>query len=166
MWYPPIIPPDLREKPRKPVNLDVRPHMLAHSKIPVTIGLALTLLSACEAKYHDVSTEPPYAKYANQTCAITQELQAQGIAVNYERARGTDYIVVQQPLAVRSYTTFVNAIHPGAKFKVLSVRKCTNCPFDDRVEFRVAFDSEPEKFGGKPVYLVPSDALDGVANCG
>ena len=150
---------------RGPVTSNVRPHMHRHWRIRLTLALVVVLLSACTAKYRDVSYEQPYSKYPDKVCVVAQELQAQGIALNYERARGTEYVVVTVPLAKRSYTTFVRDVRPGTLFRILEVRRCTNCQFDEMVQFRVTFEPEPTEFKGKPVYLQRFDALEKVANC-
>jgi hypothetical protein len=132
----------------------------------IGFGLVLTLLPGCGATYVDVSSDPMYARYTEKQCVTTQELQAQGIAVNYERARGTDYVMVGRPLAVRSYTTFVRRVQTGTRFILLSAQRCANCPFDDIVKLRVKFEDEPMEFDGKPVYLRHGPDLKQVATCG
>lgn len=139
--------------------------MFTSSRAGIALVVTLAVLSACKASYEEVSSDPRYAKYLGRVCTTTRELQAQGIAVNYERARGTDYVAVAEPLAVRSYTTFVVALNAGTKFNVLGVRQCANCPFDEVVKFHVAFEVEPKEFQGKPVYLTAHSQLEQVASC-
>jgi hypothetical protein len=129
--------------------------MIVRPGVLIGLGLVLTLLPGCEAMNVDVSSDPMYARYIAQQCVTNQHLQAQGVAVNYERARGTDSVMVSQPLAVRSCTTFVRDVQAGTRFIVLSAQRCADCVIDEIVTLQVKFEDEPMDFAGKPVYLRP-----------
>jgi len=114
---------------------------------------AISSLSGCDAAYRDVSSELLHKGRVGQTCTVLASLRAHGVAKKLEGEKPTEYVSIWNPGFSGPEVTFTAAIEPGAKIKVLSARKCTNCPFDEQVEYQVQVSPEPTSFTGKAAYL-------------
>jgi hypothetical protein len=117
------------------------------------LALSTALLSACDARYRDVSSEPAYRIVVGQTCTLVVDLRAHGVTKKIEREKKTDFVTIWNPGFSGPERTFLEILKPGTQLKILAARQCTNCPFEDRLEYEVKVIPEPIQFEGKPAYL-------------
>ena len=124
-----------------------------HRPILAPIAMVAMLLSACDARYRDVSSEPEHKTLVGKVCNVEVDLRAHGVALKLERDQKTDYISIWNPGFTGPEMTFLVLLPPGTKLEVVAARECKNCPFDRGLEYKVKVDPEPATFGGKPAYI-------------
>lgn len=120
---------------------------------PTTIVIATLLLSGCEARYRDVSSDPTQKALVGKVCEVVENLRAHGVALELERDKVTDHISIWNPGFTGPEMTFLYLLAPGTTLKVLSARECANCPFDRMLQYEVKVTPEPSQFAGKPAYI-------------
>jgi hypothetical protein len=128
------------------------------------IGIAVAMLSDCEARYRDVSGSAGVLEVGS-TCEVTSSLRAHGVTRKLERDKKTDYISIWNPGFTGPEMTFLVNLNPGVKLHVLAARECTNCPFDRLLEYQVRVSPEPPQFGGKPAYVRAESMSPPSAHC-
>jgi len=82
-----------------------------------------------------------------------------------ERQKKTDFVVLSALNLSGPEFTFSSVLPAGTKLQVLSARRCTNCPFEIRIDYHVTVKPEPPQFAGKPVYLVAEPTRSGHVVC-
>jgi len=121
------------------------------------LGVTLTVASglACDssARYEDVSTKEPYASLVGRTCEARVSLRAHGVTAIGSPHKRTGYIAVWEPGFTGPEVTFVEQLPVGTRLHVRAARRCSNCPFDDLVDFIVHVEPLPSKFESLPVYV-------------
>ncbi len=78
-------------------------------------------------------------------------MRSHGVAAAGSPYKTTAYVAVWEPGFTGPELTFVEYIPAGTVLRVLSARKCWNCPFDDLIDFAVSVEPSPEKFANHPV---------------
>lgn len=121
------------------------------SRLVAALYIAFSL-SGCKAEFDDVSSLPEYRKVIGERCQV-KSLNAHGVTLKLERFKITDVIVLTSLNLSGSEITFSNRLPAGTTLEVVAVRKCKNCPFEDRVEYQVLSQPKPKEFGNIPVYM-------------
>jgi hypothetical protein len=134
------------------LNSGVRPHMKLAARF-ASILYATFSLSGCNAEYEDVSAIPEHRRVIGELCQVLSPLNAHGVTSNVERHRRTDLIALTTLNLSGPEITFSTRLLPGTILEILAVRKCKNCPFDDRTQYRVRSQPMPIEFGNVPVYM-------------
>jgi len=103
------------------------------------IGAIVVLLSSCGmAQYEDVSLDPKYLPLVGQQLEATTELYLHAVTLDPNYAQQVDTCVVTAPPGFSGpELVYRRTLAAGTAFHVLSVRRCVNCPFDERVEMMV-----------------------------
>ena len=120
------------------------------------LGASL-LLAACIAEYKDISDSVFYSETIGINCDIKLQLNAYGVTLKLEKEKRTDLVVLSDLSLRGPEFTFSTVLTRGVRLQVLAVQQCINCPFENRIEYRVKVTPPPAQFMDKPVFL--SDAL-------
>ena len=114
---------------------------------------AAIALAGCKAEFDDVSGTPEHRQAIGEHCRIQSYLNAHGVTLKLERNKTTDVIALTSFGVSGPEITFSTRLTAGTTLEVVAVRKCKNCPFDDRIEYRVLLQPAPKEFGDTPVYM-------------
>ncbi len=147
-------------------SVSVRLHLQRQHFFTTAFIGAASLLAACDAAHKDVSGEVEYRQMVGAICEVQFPLNAYGVTMNLEREKKTDLVVLTALGLSGPEFTFSTTLGTGAKLQVLAVRKCTNCPFETRIEYQVNVAPEPKQFAGKPVFLTAEPVTSGQIKCG
>src|SRR5712671_3612517 len=120
-----------------------------------TVLCATVAFSGCIAEFDDVSETPEHRNVIGELCRIHTTLYAHGVTLKVERNKRTDVIALTSFGISGPEITFSSRLPAGATLEIIAVRKCKNCPFDDRIEYRVRTQPIPKEFGDTPVYMNP-----------
>jgi hypothetical protein len=120
----------------------------------VLLGLVLAVLfivlSSTASHYEDVSDDPEHASRIGERCIVLKGLRAHGV-YNVDGTRGvTDHVTVTTLPGFSGYeVTFTADIPKGTAMVVIGVRKCSNCPFENRIEYALSIPDVPRLAGYK-----------------
>jgi hypothetical protein len=118
-----------------------------------TVIFAAIALAGCIAEFDDVSATPEYRKVIGELCRVQTSLNAHGVTLNVERNKKTDVIALTSLNLSGPEITFSTRLFTETKLEIVGVRKCKNCPFEDRIEYRVRSQPMPREFADAPVYM-------------
>lgn len=130
-----------------------------------TVLCATVALSGCNAEFDDVSETPEYRPIIGEICLVQSSLNAHGVTLNVQRMRRTDEIALTSFSVTGPEITFSTHLPATTTLEVIAVRKCKNCPFDNRVEYRVRSQPMPAEFGDTPVYMNVQRIAPGAITC-
>ena len=130
-----------------------------------SILYATFALSGCNAEFEDVSAIPEHRRVIGELCQVISPLNAHGVTLNVERNKKTDVIALTSLNLSGPEITFSTRLFPGTILEILAVQKCKNCPFDDRIEYRVRSQPMPNEFGNIPVYMDLKYVTPGAISC-
>lgn len=126
----------------------------------LTFPLRLSLLVAtsaalngCQAEYRDVSHVAPHKQRLGQICIAATQVRAHGVTTKVEHEKKTDYVLVSELRFTGPEFTFAEPIQAEARFRLVSARQCSNCPFEESVQYGVDIQPTPERLVGLPVYV-------------
>jgi hypothetical protein len=128
------------------------------------VAIATVLLSACDARYRDVSSNQTQKALVGQVCEVVANLRAHGVTLRLEREKKTEYISIWNPGFTGPEVTFISILAPGTKLHLLAARECVNCPFDRVLEYEVKVRPEPAQFAGKPAFI-QAESLTAFVRC-
>jgi hypothetical protein len=116
-------------------------------------GLAILLLSACMAEYEEVSSQEPYRRIIGKRLKSTSKLHIYGVTLDRNYAPTVDVYTVHGPPGIGGPEILSAAtLPPGTIFNVSGIRRCTNCPFDERIEIVVEVVRN-QKYDDAPVTI-------------
>ena len=118
-----------------------------------TVLFATVALLGCNAEFVDVSETPEHRQTIGEICRVQSSINAHGVTLNLERNKRTDLVALTSFGVSGPEITFVTRLLAGTTLEIVAVQKCKNCPFDDRIEYRVRLQPMPKEFGDTPVYL-------------
>lgn len=110
-------------------------------------------LAGCNAEFDDVSVTPEHRQVIGEHCRIQSSINAHGATLKLGRNRKTDLIALTSFGVSGPEITFSTRVPAGTTLEIVAVRKCKNCSFDDRIEYRVLSQPTPKEFGDVPVYM-------------
>lgn len=122
-------------------------------------------LSGCNAEFDDVSETPEHRQVVGELCQVQSPLNAYGVTLNVERNKRTDVIALTSLNLSGPEITFSTHLPAGTTLEIIAVRKCKNCPFDDRIEYRVQPQPMPKVFSNIPVYMDLQRVAPGAIEC-
>ncbi len=131
-----------------------------------SLVLLSTSLVGCEAEYRDVSEVPPHKELIGQVCSMTITFTAFGVTRKVERDRKTDYVLVSELRLSGPEFTFAEPIPADAKLRILSARRCSNCPFEEYIQYNAALQPSSPRLTGLPVYVRQSSVSSNALHCG
>lgn len=124
----------------------IRPLILIRRFVAVAFPLSVIGflgMSACDARYTDVSNEEGHASWIGRRCVVVSGLFAYGFTTDPRRRDVTSEVDVTQYRIGGSELTFTAPVPKGTTILVTSVRKCWNCPFD-RIGYGIEIPDIPE----------------------
>lgn len=97
------------------------------------------ILSSCAASYEDVSADPTYRSLIGQDLRSDSELLLHEVTLDLDPPRRVDTCsVMGAPGFDGPEVVSRNVLPAGTTFRVLHVRRCTNCLGEERVELVVS----------------------------
>ncbi|NOU36607.1 MAG: hypothetical protein HOO88_07540 [Kiritimatiellaceae bacterium] len=100
------------------------------------ICLVLLLLNGCIARYKDISRLPEYSSLIGKHYVLTSDMYISGVNAPPGYGSEIDYYKISPihptwsgPELISRHILSTNNI-----LTVKNIRKCTNCPFEDRIE--------------------------------
>ena len=103
-----------------------------------TAALSLLLAGCGMANYEDVSSDAAYTRLIGEQLEAKSQLYVHAVTLDPSYAKRVDLYSVTVPPGFSGPEVIHRDTFPsGTAFQVLSVRRCTNCPLDDRVELLV-----------------------------
>lgn len=131
------------------------------------IGFPLLALFSCAigTRHRDVSGEPPHAALIGRECRVQVPLRAHGVAAELGRDQKTSYVTVWNPGFTGPELNFAETLPAGTSLRVLSARVCSNCPFDELLEYGVLPQPMPTRMAGLPVWLRGTMLAEGQVDC-
>jgi len=138
-----------------PLMSNVRRHVMNALRTALAVALTVASGLACDssARYEDVSAKEPYASLVGRTCEARVPLRAHGVTAIGSPHKRTDYITVWEPGFTGPEVTFVEQLPVGTSLRVVAARSCSNCPFDELIDFIVHVEPRPSRFESLPVYV-------------
>jgi len=134
-----------------------------------TFTAALIAMSSlgggCDAMHKDVSDSASQKRYINSVCTVKYPLNAFGVTKKIEHNKKTDFIALTDLRLSGPEITFSTILSTGTRLQVLSVRQCTNCLFETRIEYQVKVIPEPNDFKSTPVFLAAQPLLSEQVLC-
>ena len=100
------------------------------------LSVITMLLTACDAKYTDVSGATEYSDKVGQICTTRKPFFAYGYTIDLNNRKTDAISLYAQKMADRAYHTFSIELKVGSKLAISAVRECWNCPFD-RISYEV-----------------------------
>ena len=120
---------------------------------PLIVASLVHTLSACSADFDDVSADPRYSSAVGKVCNLQSSINAYGVALKLGPHKKTNVVALTSFTSSGPEITFRMRLAQGTRLQVLAVRRCTNCPFDERVEYQVLVDPMLPELASYPVYL-------------
>ena len=110
----------------------------------VTAAAVALVLSGCGmVSFEDVSSEPTYKPLIGRQLQAPSELMLFGVTRDRNYAKRVDICVLTPRPGFDGPEVVTRAVLPaGTTFTVLSVQRCTNCLFGERVELLVSARTE------------------------
>lgn len=102
----------------------------------IFISVTAMLLTACDAKYNDVSATKEHSDKVGKICTTLKPFFAYGYTTNLNNRKTDAISLYAQIMADRSYHTFSLELQVGSELVIVAVRECWNCPFD-RISYEV-----------------------------
>lgn len=97
------------------------------------------VLSSCAASYEDASADPTYRSLIGQEIRFDSELLLHEVTLDLDPPRRVDTCSVTPPPGFDGPEVVGRNVLPaGTTFRVLHVRRCTNCLGEERVELVVS----------------------------
>ena len=106
--------------------------------------LVASLLAGCgtAAEHQDVSFDPAYRSLIGRDARASSDLVLHAVTLDRNYAKRVDLCsVTQQPGFDGPEVLFRRALPAGTTFRILHVRRCTNCLGANRVELLVRSES-------------------------
>jgi hypothetical protein len=113
----------------------------------IQMALATLFLSGCGvmAEYEDVSTEQTYRSLIGRELRATSELLLHAVTLDRNYAKRVDLCSITPRPGFDGPEVVMRRVLPaGTNFRVLRVRRCTNCLFQEQVELVVRSQSTTE----------------------
>ena len=110
----------------------------------IQLAAAALLLCGCgaTAKYQDVSSEPTYQPLIGRQLRATSELLLHGVTLDRNYAKHVDLCsVTPRPGIGGPEIVWSRKLPSGTIFRVVGVRRCTNCRLRERVQLMVQSES-------------------------
>ena len=105
----------------------------------VLAGVMACALSGCFASYEDVSAEPSYRSLIGRELRTDSELLLHQVTLDRNYAQRVEVCSITHPPGFDGPEVVGRHILPaGTAFRVLRVRRCTNCLGEERVELVVS----------------------------
>lgn len=118
----------------------------------LSLTVLASLLSACAAKYSDVSTDDDVSSLVGTTCVTQVVLKEHGFtALNAPHGELSEYSLTPEPGFSGRYVVTKRDVPPGTTLTIKSVRLCGNCL--DVGAGRLDLEVEYERALPKPAYL-------------
>jgi hypothetical protein len=109
------------------------------SRMLKAAALAAVLTGCGMSEYEDISSDPRYHPLVGQQLEATSDLYLHAVTLDRNYAKRVDTCSITMPPGFGGpELVYRRTLPAGTTFHVLSVRRCTNCPFDERVEMVVA----------------------------
>jgi hypothetical protein len=113
--------------------------------LPVRTIYAITLISLAVlsggcgfAKFEDATHELAYSELGGATLVTNSELRIHGVTMDRNYAPILDhYTITTRPGIGGPEVLSKRAFPKGISLKVVGVQRCTNCPFENRVQVLV-----------------------------
>ena len=108
------------------------------------IAMAAVLLSGCGvmAEYEDVSSEPTYRSLIGRELRAPSELLLHAVTLDRNYAKRVDLCsITPRPGFAGPEVVMRRVLPAGTTFRVLRVRRCTNCLSQDQVDLIVSSKS-------------------------
>ena len=113
------------------------------SRIFNAAAIAAVLTSCGMSEYEDISSDPRYYPLVGQQLEATSDLYLHAVTLDRNYAKRVDTCTITTPPGFGGPELIHRHRLPvGSIFHILSVRRCTNCPFDERVEMVVRPQSD------------------------
>lgn len=119
----------------------------------------------CDAIHNDVSESASYKRFINADCSVKYPLNAFGVTKKIKRNKEAEFVALTDLRLSGPEITFSAILETGTKLQVISVRQCTNCLFETRVEYQVKVAPEPREFQAAPVFLDAQPLSSGQIVC-
>ena len=129
----------------------------------VVLATAISLVGCGDATYKDVSNE--HNDLIGSDCTLLETLRAHGVSNAFGPEKKTDFVSIWNPGFRGSEVTFVMPLEAGTRMRVLAARECSNCPFDNLLEYHVQVVPEPDEFEGKPAFVRAESFLPHQVQC-
>ena len=99
----------------------------------------LLLLAGCGmSEYEDITANTSHSQLIGQRLEARSQLYIHAVTLDPNYAKRVDlYSVTPPPGFSGPELIYRDTLPAGTGFKVLSVRRCTNCPFEERIELLV-----------------------------
>ena len=118
-----------------------------------TLLVATLTLMGCNSEFDDVSETSEHRQVVGELCKLQSRVNAFGVTLNIEKNKRTDLIVLTTLNLSGPEITFTTRLPVTSILEVVAVRKCKNCPFENRVEYQVRLQPMPADFGSIPIYM-------------
>jgi hypothetical protein len=127
-----------------------------------TAAIAAFLTGCGMSEYEDISSDPRYHPLIGQQLEATSELYLHAVTLDRNYAKRVDACSITIPPGFSGPEVIYRHTLPvGSTFHILSVQRCTNCPFDERVEM-VVRPQDDASCGEAPVTIDHSFLGSGV----
>jgi hypothetical protein len=116
---------------------------MAAIRIIQAAAIAAALTGCGMAEYEDISANPRYSGLVGQQLEATSELYLHAVTLDRNYAKRVDTCSITSPPGFSGpELIYRHTLPAGTSFQILGIRRCTNCPFDERVQMVVRSQSD------------------------
>jgi len=103
----------------------------------ILLGL-IVCVTACKQEFENVSSSDLHVDLIGSTYQSIADLKLRGITTSTDKVKPLNYYLVFKPPGIGGpEVVSKHTIPVGTLVEILSVARCTNCRFDERVRIRV-----------------------------